>query len=66
MHCDYCSSPLPPGSADLACASCQAKIDRDERDAASDAAEFNDPREQDRLSHEADLRYEYSKPEYHD
>lgn len=35
-----------------------------EREAALDAAEFNDPREQERLQHEADLRYEYSKPEY--
>ena len=38
----------------------------DERDAALDAAEFNDEREQARLDHEADLRYEYSKPEYDD
>ena len=49
---------LDPTQADLA--------RRDERDAALDAAEFNDLREQERLNHEADLRYEYSKPEYHD
>lgn len=38
----------------------------DERDAALDAAEFNDPREQDRLAYEADLRDEYNSPEYDD
>lgn len=36
------------------------------RDAALDAAEFNDEREQARLQDRADLEYEYSKPEYHD
>lgn len=40
--------------------------EQDRADAASDAAEFNDPREQDRLQDEADERYEYSKEEYHD
>lgn len=39
---------------------------RDERDAALEAAMFNDVREQERLSHDADLRHEYSGPEYDD
>ena len=42
------------------------QIEQDERDAALDAAEFNDPREQDRLAYEADLRDEYNRPEYDD
>ncbi len=41
-------------------------LEEEERAAAMDAAEFNDPREQDRLSAESDLREEYSRPEYDD
>lgn len=36
------------------------------REAELDAAQFNDPREQELEQHLADLRYEYSGPEYHD
>ncbi len=42
------------------------ELSADERDAALDAAEFSDEREQDRLDYVADLRYEYSKEEYED
>ncbi len=40
------------------------ETEQDERDAAMDAAEFNDPREQDRRAAESDLRDEYSSREY--
>jgi hypothetical protein len=58
--CDYCSSPMIGDN--LACDACQAKIDT--AHAATDAAAFNDVREQQRLQDEADLRYEYNQPEY--
>lgn len=38
----------------------------DERAAELDAAQAADPRERDRAEHEADLREEYSRPEYHE
>ena len=45
---------------------CAMRDAADAADAALETAIFNDPREQDRLDYEADLRYAYSKPEYHD
>lgn len=40
--------------------------EQDRRDAALEAVQFADQKEQEWLDYEADLRYEYSKPEYHD
>lgn len=48
--------------ADLAALEAAAEA----RDAELDRLEFNDPREQARLQDEADLREEYSRPEYHE
>lgn len=58
--CPRCNKTFPKQSDEARAAQQEA------RDAYLDQMEANDIREQERLAHESDLRYEYNKPEYFD